>query len=322
MQLQKLTDDPCNLCSRECGARRQQGETGYCVSQSRPVVARAALHMWEEPCISGEAGSGAVFFAGCSLRCIYCQNFELARGRKGFEVGIEQLAGIFLALQGKGAANINLVTPDHFTLAVIPAVRMARERGLMLPVIYNCSGYEKEELIESLRGTVDIFLVDFKYMEEELARKFSFAPDYPEIAKKALARMLSLTGEPVFDEKGMLQKGVIVRHLLLPGHKRNAREVIEYIHQNYGDRVILSLMNQYTPFERLKEREDCRELCRRVTKREYEAVIAYTLSLGMENVFIQEGETAKESFIPEFDGEGILEWKKGEEKCRKESGLQ
>lgn len=322
MQLQKLTDDPCNLCSRECGARRQQGETGYCVSQSRPVVARAALHMWEEPCISGEAGSGAVFFAGCSLRCIYCQNFELARGRKGFEVGIEQLADIFLALQGKGAANINLVTPDHFTLAVIPAVRMARERGLMLPVIYNCSGYEKEELIESLRGTVDIFLVDFKYMGEELARKFSFAPDYPEIAKKALARMLSLTGELVFDEKGMLQKGVIVRHLLLPGHKRNAREVIEYIHQNYGDRVILSLMNQYTPFERLKEREDCRELCRRVTKREYEAVIEYTLSLGMENVFIQEGETAKESFIPEFDGEGILEWKKGEEKCRKESGLQ
>lgn len=322
MQLQKLTDDPCNLCSRECGARRQQGETGYCVSQSRPVVARAALHMWEEPCISGEAGSGAVFFAGCSLRCIYCQNFELARGRKGFEVGIEQLADIFLALQGKGAANINLVTPDHFTLAVIPAVRMARERGLMLPVIYNCSGYEKEELIESLRGTVDIFLVDFKYMGEELARKFSFAPDYPEIAKKALARMLSLTGELVFDEKGMLQKGVIVRHLLLPGHKRNAREVIEYIHQNYGDRVILSLMNQYTPFERLKEREDCRELCRRVTKREYEAVIEYTLSLGMENVFIQEGETAKESFIPEFDGEGILEWKKGEEKCKEESGLQ
>ena len=306
MQLQKLTDDPCNLCSRECGARRQQGETGYCVSQSRPGVARAALHMWEEPCISGEAGSGAVFFAGCSLRCIYCQNFELARGRKGFEVGIEQLADIFLALQGKGAANINLVTPDHFTLAVIPAVRMARERGLMLPVIYNCSGYEKEELIESLRGTVDIFLVDFKYMGEELARKFSFAPDYPEIAKKALARMLSLTGELVFDEKGMLQKGVIVRHLLLPGHKRNAREVIAYIHQNYGDRVILSLMNQYTPFERLKEREDCRELCRRVTKREYEAVIEYILSLGMENVFIQEGETAKESFIPEFDGEGIL----------------
>lgn len=306
MQLQKLTDDPCNLCSRECGARRQQGETGYCVSQSRPVVARAALHMWEEPCISGEAGSGAVFFAGCSLRCIYCQNFELARGRKGFEVSTEQLSDIFLTLQGKGAANINLVTPDHFTLAVIPAVRMARERGLVLPVIYNCSGYEKEELIESLRGTVDIFLVDFKYMEEELARKFSFAPDYPEIAKKALARMLSLTGEPVFDEKGMLQKGVIVRHLLLPGHKRNAREVIAYIHQNYGDRVILSLMNQYTPFERLKEREDCRERCRRVTKREYEAVIEYILSLGMENVFIQEGETAKESFIPEFDGEGIL----------------
>lgn len=322
MQLQKLTDDPCNLCSRECGARRQQGETGYCVSQSRPVVARAALHMWEEPCISGEAGSGAVFFAGCSLRCIYCQNFELARGRKGFEVGIEQLADIFLALQDKGAVNINLVTPDHFTLAVIPAVRMARERGLVLPVIYNCSGYEKEDLIESLQGIVDIFLVDFKYMEEELAGKYSFAPDYPEVAKKALARMTEQVGTPVFDERGMMQKGVIVRHLLLPGHKRNARKVISYIQQNYGDSVILSLMNQYTPFERLKEREDCRELCRKVTKREYEAVIDYALSLGMENVFIQEGETAKESFIPEFNGEGILEWKKGEEKCKEKSGLQ
>ena len=301
MQLQKLTDD---LCSRECGARRQQGETGYCVSQSRPVVARAALHMWEEPCISGEAGSGAVFFAGCSLRCIYCQNFELARGRKGFEVGIEQLADIFLALQGKGAANINLVTPDHFTLAVIPAVRMARERGLMLPVIYNCSGYEKEELIESLRGTVDIFLVDFKYMEEELARKFSFAPDYPEIAKKALARMLRLTGEPVFDEKGMLQKGVIVRHLLLPGHKRNAREVIAYIHQNYGDRVILSLMNQYTPLETL-DTVRYPELGRKLTSQEYDEVVDYAIELGVENGFIQDGETAEESFIPTFDTSGV-----------------
>ena len=298
--------EECRLCPRECGVNRKEGKTGFCQMDGTLRVARAALHMWEEPCISGKRGSGAVFFSGCNLRCVYCQNFDIAAGTRGKEISRERLSEIFLELQAQGAANINLVTPDHFTLAVIPAVRMARERGLMLPVIYNCSGYEKEELIESLRGTVDIFLVDFKYMEEELARKFSFAPDYPEIAKKALARMLRLTGEPVFDEKGMLQKGVIVRHLLLPGHKRNAREVIAYIHQNYGDRVILSLMNQYTPFERLKEREDCRELCRRVTKREYEAVIEYILSLGMENVFIQEGETAKESFIPEFDGEGIL----------------
>lgn len=322
LQMQTLTDSPCNLCSRECGVNRKQGEKGYCFSLDHPVVARAALHMWEEPCISGEMGSGAVFFAGCSLRCVYCQNFELARGRKGREVSTEQLSDIFLSLQGQGAANINLVTPDHFTLAVIPAVRMAREKGLTLPVIYNCSGYEKEELIESLRGTVDIFLVDFKYMEEELAQKYSSAPDYPEVAEKALARMLSLTGDPVFDERGMMQKGIIVRHLLLPGHKKNARKVIDYIHQNYGDRVILSLMNQYTPFERLKERDDCRELCRKVTKREYETVIEYALSLGMENVFIQEGETAKESFIPEFDGEGILEWQKEDGKWQEESGLQ
>lgn len=303
--MQELTDNPCNLCSRECGVNRRQGEKGYCFSGSRPVVARAALHMWEEPCISGEMGSGAVFFAGCSLRCTYCQNFELARGRKGREVTTEELSGMFLSLQRQGAANINLVTPDHFTPEIIPAVRLAREEGLILPVIYNCSGYEKEELIESLRGTVDIYLVDFKYMEEELAGKYSFAPDYPKVAKKALAKMAEQAGHPVFDERGMMQKGVIVRHLLLPGHKRNARKVIAYIQQNYGDQVILSLLNQYTPFERLKEREDCRELCRKVTKREYEAVIDYALSLGMENVFIQEGETAEESFIPEFDGEGV-----------------
>ncbi len=320
--MQELTDNPCNLCDRECGVNRRQGEKGYCFSGSRPVVARAALHMWEEPCISGEMGSGAVFFAGCSLRCIYCQNFELARGRKGREVTTEELADIFLSLQEQGAANINLVTPDHFTLAVIPAVRLAREKGLTLPVIYNCSGYEKEELIESLQGTVDIFLVDFKYMEEELAGKYSFAPDYPEVAKKALARMTEQAGTPVFDERGMMQKGVIVRHLLLPGHKRNARKVISYIQQNYGDSVILSLMNQYTPFERLKEREDCRELCRKVTKREYEAVIDYALSLGMENVFIQEGETAEESFIPEFDGEGVPDRQQEEQTWQEESSQQ
>lgn len=320
--MQELTDNPCNLCDRECGVNRRQGEKGYCFSESRPVVARAALHMWEEPCISGKMGSGAVFFAGCSLRCIYCQNFELARGRKGREVTTEELADIFLSLQEQGAANINLVTPDHFTLAVIPAVRLAREKGLTLPVIYNCSGYEKEELIESLQGIVDIFLVDFKYMEEELAGKYSFAPDYPEVAKKALARMTEQAGTPVFDERGMMQKGVIVRHLLLPGHKRNARKVISYIQQNYGDSVILSLMNQYTPFERLKEREDCRELCRKVTKREYEAVIDYALSLGMENVFIQEGETAEESFIPEFDGEGVPDRQQEEQTWQEESSQQ
>lgn len=279
---------------------------GYCMMEDGIYLARAALHMWEEPCISGESGSGAVFFSGCSLRCVYCQNHEIAAGRKGRLVSVERLSQIFLELQEKGAANINLVTPDHFIIKIVEAVLLAKEKGLRLPVVYNGSGYEKEEIIENLSGIVDVFLTDFKYMDEKPAQKYSFAPDYPEVAKKALAQMVKLVGEPVFDEKGMMTRGVIVRHLLLPGHKKNARDVIRYVYETYGDRVYLSLMNQYTPFERLKENPDYRELCRKVTRREYESVIDYALSLGVRNAYIQEGDVAKESFIPAFDYEGIL----------------
>ncbi|MDY5869343.1 MAG: radical SAM protein [Suilimivivens sp.] len=278
---------------------------GYCMMEDGIYLARAALHMWEEPCISGESGSGAVFFSGCNLRCVYCQNHEIAGGRKGRQVSVERLSQIFLELQDKGAANINLVTPDHFIIKIAEAVLLAKEKGLRLPVVYNGSGYEKEGIIENLSGIVDIFLTDFKYMDEKAAQKYSFAPDYPEVAKKALAQMVKLVGEPVFDEKGMMTRGVIVRHLLLPGHKRNAKDVIRYVYETYGDRVYLSLMNQYTPFERLKENSDYRELCRKITRREYETVVDYALSLGVRNAYIQEGDVAKESFIPAFDYEGI-----------------
>lgn len=280
---------------------RQEGQKGYCLSGHEIRVALATLHRWEEPCISGNTGSGAVFFSGCNLRCVYCQNYEIAEAGRGRTVSITELAGEFLSLQEKGAANINLVTPDHYVTEIGKAVLLAKEQGLVLPVVYNCSGYEKPEVLAQLSGIVDIFLADFKYMEETLADRFSKAPDYPEVAKKALEAMVRLVGEPVFDEKGMMKKGVIVRHLLLPGHKRNAREVIRYVYETYGDRVYISIMNQYTPFERLRDREDCQELLRRVTKREYEAVVDYALSLGVKNAFIQEGDTAKESFIPEFD---------------------
>lgn len=278
---------------------------GYCMMEDGIYLARAALHMWEEPCISGESGSGAVFFSGCNLRCVYCQNHEIAAGRKGRQVSVERLSQIFLELQDKGAANINLVTPDHFIIKIAEAVLLAKEKGLRLPVVYNGSGYEKEGLIENLSGIVDIFLTDFKYMDEKAAQKYSFAPDYPEVAKKALAQMVKLVGEPAFDAKGMMTRGVIVRHLLLPGHKRNAKDVIRYVYETYGDRVYLSLMNQYTPFERLKENSDYRELCRKITRREYETVVDYALSLGVRNAYIQEGDVAKESFIPAFDYEGI-----------------
>ena len=278
---------------------------GYCMMEDGIYLARAALHMWEEPCISGESGSGAVFFSGCNLRCVYCQNHEIAGGRKGRQVSVERLSQIFLELQDKGAANINLVTPDHFIIKIAEAVLLAKEKGLRLPVVYNGSGYEKEGIIENLSGIVDIFLTDFKYMDEKAAQKYSFAPDYPEVAKKALAQMVKLVGEPAFDAKGMMTRGVIVRHLLLPGHKRNAKDVIRYVYETYGDRVYLSLMNQYTPFERLKENSDYRELCRKITRREYETVVDYALSLGVRNAYIQEGDVAKESFIPAFDYEGI-----------------
>lgn len=305
MEWQEFTDNPCSLCPRNCQAHRKDGEKGYCMSDHRVKAARAALHMWEEPCISGKRGSGAVFFSGCNLQCVYCQNFEVAKGMKGWEITVSRLADIFLSLQARGAANINLVTPDHYVIPIIRAVLMARERGLALPIVYNCSGYEKAEVICHLKGIVDIFLTDFKYMDTELAEKYSGAPDYPHIAKAALKAMFTTAGEPVFGEDGMMQKGVIVRHLLLPGHKRNAKAVIQYVYETYGDGVYLSLMNQYTPFERLKDREGCEELCRGVTGREYGDVVDYALSLGVKNAFIQEGQTAKESFIPDFDGEGI-----------------
>ena len=298
---------PCNLCPRECRADRAGGRTGFCMEDDRIFVARAALHMWEEPCISGEKGSGAVFFSGCNLRCVYCQNYEIASGRKGKSVSVKRLAEIFLELQEQGAANINLVTPDHYVTAAAEAVLLAKEKGLRLPIVYNCSGYAKREVIRNLEGIVDVFLTDFKYMDGELAARYSSAPDYPEVAKAALDEMVYIMSKsiPVFDEKGMMQKGVIVRHLLLPGHKKNAKDVIRYVYETYGDRIYISLMNQYTPFDRLKGNPAYGELCRKVTKREYQTVVDYAIGLGVRNAFIQEGGTAEESFIPAFDGEGV-----------------
>ncbi len=300
--LDNLSSNPCNLCPRECRVKRTEGQKGYCLSDDKVIVARADLHMWEEPCISGKTGSGTVFFSGCNLRCIYCQNYEIAAAVKGREVTVCELADIFLSLQQKNAANINLVTPDHFILQIVQAILLAKQKGLVIPVVYNGSGYEKPEVIKRLKGIVDIFLTDFKYMEEELAQRLSGALDYPKVAKGALDAMVKVAGRPVFDEDGMMRSGVIVRHLLLPAHKKNAKKVIHYVYETYGDDVYISLMNQYTPFERLKDNENCKELCRKVTKREYEAVISYMLELGVQKAFIQEGDTAKESFIPDFNG--------------------
>lgn len=301
MKWNGLSSSPCALCPRECMAERESGQKGYCLSDDRIFVARADLHMWEEPCISGKQGSGTVFFSGCNLRCVYCQNYEIAAGQRGKQVSVKELSEIFLELQKKGASNINLVTPDHYVLQAAEAVMEARKAGLAIPIVYNGSGYEKRDVIKRLSGIIDIFLTDFKYMDELLAEKYSKAPDYPMVAKSALDEMVKITGEPVFDENGIMQKGTIVRHLLLPGHKKNAKDVLRYVYETYGDKIYISLMNQYTPFERLKGNPAYKELCRKVTKREYETVVDYAINLGITNAFIQEGDTARESFIPEFD---------------------
>lgn len=292
----------CRLCPRECGVNRLAGQKGYCGVSAEVMVARAALHMWEEPCISGKEGSGAVFFSGCSMGCVFCQNREISRGKQGKIITIEHLAQLFLNLQQQGANNINLVTAGHYLPQTAEALQLAKQQGLTIPVVYNSSGYEKVEALQMLEGLVDVYLPDFKYMDPDLAKKYSFAGDYVEVAKGAIAEMVRQVGAAQFDERGMIQKGVIVRHLLLPGHVKDSKKVVEYLYQTYGNQIYISLMNQYTPMPAMAEDP---LLSRKVTEREYERLIDYALSLGLENGFIQEGETAKESFIPAFDGEGV-----------------
>lgn len=287
----------CRLCPRDCKADRSAGG-GRCGVGDRLLVARAALHMWEEPCISGEEGSGAVFFSGCSLGCVYCQNRKISGGQRGEAVSVERLAQMYLELQEQGANNINLITAGHYLPQVIDSVARARRRGLCVPVVYNTGGYERAEAIAALRGTVDVFLPDFKYWRPETARRYSNAADYPQIAKLALAQMVKQAPEPVFDGRGMLQSGVVVRHLVLPGHTDESKEIIRYLYGTYGDRIYISILNQYTPMPGVGERFP--QLGRTVTQQEYDEVVDYAIDLGVENGFIQEGETAKESFIPEF----------------------
>ncbi|MCF2682201.1 radical SAM protein [Faecalicatena contorta] len=295
--------EECRLCPRNCKVNRNKGQTGYCGASEELVVARAALHMWEEPCISGTSGSGAVFFSGCPMRCKFCQNYQIAASKRGKAISIERMAQIFLELQEKGAANINLVTPTHYTPHIIEALDIARDNGLHLPIVYNTSGYEKPETLKTLEGYVDIYLPDFKYMDNVLATEYSNAPDYPEYAKKALKEMVRQTGTLKMDERtGMALSGVIVRHLVLPGHVKNSKAVLRYLYETYGNHIYISIMNQYTPMPQVREYKN---LSRKVTKREYEKVMEYALELGIECGFFQEGDVAEESFIPEFDNEGV-----------------
>ena len=295
----------CDLCPRKCLVDRKKGEKGICGQTENLKVARAALHFWEEPCISGDAGSGAVFFSGCPLHCVFCQNENIANGTVGKEISVERLAEIFLELQEKGANNINLVTPGHFVPQITKALDLAKQEGLKLPIVYNTSSYETVETIKRLEGYVDIYLPDFKYMSPVLSKKYSHAPDYAEVAKAAIAEMVRQTGKAVFvngDEDNLILRGTIVRHLTLPGCMEDSMQILKYLHETYGDMIYISIMNQFTPLSNL---EKYPELNRRITDEEYETLVDYAIDIGIENGFIQEGDTAEESFIPAFDCEGV-----------------
>ena len=339
----------CKLCPRECGVNRTI-KKGVCNSLEKCRIVRAALHFWEEPCISGvidtevsrmegsktelnkleinetktcnmiKRGSGTIFFEGCSLGCVFCQNYEISDGKSkyGVEVSVDRLVEIFFELKEKGAYNINFVTPTHFMPHIKMAIIKAKEQGFDLPFVYNTSGYEKVECLRELEGLIDVYLPDMKYAYEEscmedaetsnytknIALTYSKAKDYFEKSKEAIAEMFRQVGTPQFDENGMIKKGVIVRHLILPNHTKNSMNVIEYLYNTYGDDIYISIMNQYTPVK-THRMESYPKIQRTITKREYEKVIDFALNIGVKNAFVQEGETCKESFIPDFNGEGL-----------------
>ncbi len=292
----------CVLCPRRCGVDRSAGEVGFCKQPSdRIQIARAALHMWEEPCISGENGSGTVFFCGCTMRCCYCQNRELWNKKTETNVSVERLSEIFIRLQKQGAHNINLVSPTPYVYQIIQAVKLAKHDGLNVPIVYNTGGYETTETIRLLKDTVDIYLTDFKYGNDTLAEKYSGTPDYFQNVSQALATMVATAGRPKFNKSGIMTRGVIVRHLVLPGEMENTKQVLRYISDNFGSTVVLSLMQQYTPLEKLP----FRNLRRRVSFFEYNSLCRYAKELGFTTGYFQHRRTSSKSFIPKFDETGI-----------------
>lgn len=305
MTPEKITSymSDCTLCPRRCHANRAAGQTGFCGQTAQLRAARAALHFWEEPCISGDCGSGTVFFSGCSLQCIFCQNHEIALGESGKVISVERLSQIFLELQEKGAANINLVTAGHFIPQVCRALELSKTHGLSIPIVYNTGSYEEVASLRLLEGLIDIWLPDLKYFSGDLSARYSSAPDYFQVATAAIAEMFRQTPAAVFDSKtGLMQRGIIVRHLMLPSQAADSKKILRYLHTTYGDAIYISIMNQYTPLAGVSE---IPELNRKVAPEEYRRVLDFADRIGIENGFMQEDGTAAESFIPPFDYEGV-----------------
>ena len=291
----------CELCPRKCKVNRFD-KTGFCLAPSTCVVARASLHFWEEPCISSKNGSGTVFFSGCNLKCVFCQNHDISQKIKGKEITDEKLGEIFKRLQDKGANNINLVTPTPYVISVINALDMVK-KDLFIPVIWNCGGYEDINTIKMLDGYIDIFLPDLKYFDSEISKKYSSAPDYFEIAQKAIIQMVKQTGKYVMDEKGLLKSGVMIRHLILPNNRKDSINIIKFLSENFKkDDILISLMSQYTPPETPL---NYNELNRKLTSFEYKSVCEAVLKAGFEGYF-QDKCSAKNEYTPSFDLTGVL----------------
>lgn len=290
----------CEICPRRCKVNRNNGEIGYCRASNKMKIGGYHLHMWEEPIITGENGSGTIFFSYCNLGCIYCQNYDISFNNVGEEISIERFKDICLELQSMGATNINLVTPTHYIPLIREGLILAKNNGLYIPIVYNTSSYEKVESLKLLEGLIDIYLPDFKYYDNKLG-KYSNVTDYFEVACSAIEEMYKQVGKPIYED-GILKRGMIVRHLVLPHNIDDSKNIIKYLYDKYKDNIILSIMNQYTNIKKLKYNE----LNDKVTKEEYDSLIDYACDLGIENCFIQEEESQSDSFIPKFKGDKLI----------------
>ncbi len=291
----------CHICPKNCGVDRTKNN-GFCGANIYPKVALVSVHNFEEPCISGTKGSGTVFFSGCNLKCVFCQNYEISQLNLGKEVTPNNLANIFLKQQQKGVHNINVVSAGHFILQLKEALVIAKEKGLSIPVVYNSSGYERAEAIKILNGLVDVYLPDIKYFSSEISLNYSNAADYFNYASKAVIEMYNQCGKNVFDNNGLIKRGVIIRHLVLPNCRKDSFKVLEFIKNTFGDNVYVSILRQYTPMYKAK---NIKELNRRVTTFEYQSVVDYFFDIGLKNGYMQSADSAKDIYTPDFDLSGL-----------------
>ncbi len=290
--------DRCTICPHNCKINRNMGQIGRCKASNKVKIALYSIHKFEEPCISGENGSGTIFFSNCNMNCVFCQNYEISQKGQGKEITIENLADIFLKLQAKGVNNINLVTPTSYVYQIIEAIKIAKEKGLNLPIVYNTNGYEKIETLKMLDGYIDVYLPDLKYYDNNISKKYSKVDNYFEIATNAIKEMYRQVGHPILNENGIIQKGLMIRHLVLPNNIQNSKEVLKWIKENINEKVYINIMGQYFPTYKAKE---IKKLNRKLTKKEYEEIENYLYELDIKNGYIQELGEHEEEYVPKWN---------------------